>query len=150
MFVSTAKKSSPDVPPSTSTLNVPRSADVSPVSSSVLPSGTPRSAEDPYEVWLAEQKTREKEWANNRATKRAKVVEKELVRKSRESSESISCQKDKLSSVRKQLEAKTEECTLESELRELQHTNADAMKNMQESQKKFYKVSLQHSMLCIN
>ena len=123
VFVSTAKKSSPVA--TTSTLNVTR-PDVTPESSSALPSITPSPAEDPYAVWLAEQKKREKEWSKNRATKKAKImVENESVLKS---SESISCQNDQ------QLEAKTDKCTLvKSDLQELQHSNADAVKTTQES-----------------
>lgn len=134
MFVSTAKKSSPIA--TTSTLNVTR-PDVTPEASSALPSVTSSPAEDPYAVWLAEQKKREKEWSKNRATKKAMlIVENESVLKS---SESISCQNDQ------KLEAKTDECTLvKSDLQELQHSNADVLKTMQESQEKFCKVSLQH------
>ena len=151
MFVSAAKKSSGSsstiVP--TSTLSVTRPADVTLKSSSASPSVTSPPAEDPYAVWLVEQKTREKEWSKNRATKKAKMVGNESVCESSESSESresISCQKDQFSSVKKQLEAKTEECTLlKSELRELQHANANAVKTMQESQEKIFKVSLERN-----
>ena len=146
------KKSSAIVP--TSTLSVARTADVTPESSSSLPSVTSPPA-DPYAVWLAEQKTREKEWSKNRAAKKVKMVGNESVRESSESSESresVGCQNDQLSSIRKQLEAKTEECTLlKSEVRELQHANTNAVKTIQESQEKFFKVSLEHNKsLCIN
>ena len=77
VFVSKATKSSTIV--TTSTLNVAR-PDVTPESSSALPSITPSPAEDPYAVWLAEQKKREKEWSKNRATNKAKImVENESV-----------------------------------------------------------------------
>ena len=70
------------------------------------------------------------------------MVENESVLKS---SESISCQNDQ------QLEAKTDKCTLvKSDLQELQHSNTDAVKTMQESQEKFCKVSLQDKKLLYN
>ena len=84
------------------------------------------------------------------------MVGNESVRESSESSESresFGCQNDQLSSIRKQLEAKTEECTLlKSEVCELQHANTNTVKTIQESQEKFFKVSLeQHNKsLCIN
>ena len=131
------KKSSAII--ATSTLSVARTADVTPESSSLFPSVTSPPA-DPYAVWLAEQKTREKEWTKNRAAKKVKMVGNESVRESsessesRESRESVGCQNDQLSSIRKQLEAKTEECTLlKSEVRELQHANTNAVKTIQES-----------------
>ena len=68
------------------------------------------------------------------------MVENESVLKS---SESISCQNDQ------QLEAKTDECTLvKSDLQELQHSNADAVKTMQESPSA--RLVLQHKKLLYN
>lgn len=69
VFMSTAKKSSPIA--TTSTSSVTRPADVTPESSSALPSVTSSPAEDPYAVWLAKQKKREKEWSKNRAAKKS-------------------------------------------------------------------------------
>ena len=124
----------------TSTLKITR-PDVTPESSSALISITSSSAEDPYAVWPAEQKKREKEWSKNSATKKAKImVENESVLKS---SKSISYQSDQ------QLEAKTDECTLvKSDLQELQHSNADAVKTMQESPSA--RLVLQHKKLLYN
>lgn len=49
---------------------------------------------------------------------------------------------DEMSNVRKQLNAKNEECAiLKNQLRDLQQANVDAVKDRQETQEKFCKVS---------
>ena len=119
----------------------PRPADVTHASSSALPSSTPRPIEDPYSVWLAEQKTQEKEWASNRAAKKAKLLENDSA------GWSSGRQSNELSSIKKQLEAKTEECALlKNQLRDLQ-VSTDAVKNEKESQEKLFKVSYKNKLL---
>lgn len=88
---------------------------------------------------MAEQKKREKEWASNRAAKMAKVIPSESTT---ESSGSQCGHGDEMSNVRKQLNAKNEECAiLKNQLRDLQQANVDAVKDRQETQEKFCKVS---------
>lgn len=88
---------------------------------------------------MAEQKKREKEWASNRAAKMAKVIPSESPT---ESSGSQCGHGDEMSNVRKQLNAKNEECAiLKNQLRDLQQANVDAVKDRQETQEKFCKVS---------
>ena len=126
----TGKKSCPDA-------GIESSTEIVPVSSSPPPSArAPRpTADDPYAVFLAEQKKREKEWASNRAAKMAKVIPTESP------SEPSGSQCDEMSYVKKQLNAKNEECAiLKNQLRDLQQANADAVKDRRETQEKFCKV----------
>ena len=94
------------------------------------------TADDPYAVFLTEQKKREKEWASNRAAKMAKVIANESA------SESGGSQCDEMSYLKKQLNAKNEECAIvKNQLRDLQQANADAVEDERATQEKFCKVS---------
>ena len=134
----TGKKSCPDT-------GIESSTEIVPVSSPPPPSTrAPRpTADDPYAVFVAEQKKREKEWASNRAAKMAKVIPTESP------SEASGSQCDEMSYVKKQLNAKNEECAiLKNQLRDLQQANPDAVKDRRETQEKFCKVGSKVSNSC--
>ena len=64
-------------------------------------------------------------------------------------SEASGSQCDEMSYVKKQLNAKNEECAiLKNQLRDLQQANADAVKDRRETQEKFCKVGLKVSNSC--
>ena len=64
-------------------------------------------------------------------------------------SEPSGSQCDEMSNVKKQLNAKNEECAvLKNQLRDLQQATADAVKDRREMQKKFCKVSSKLSNYC--
>lgn len=101
-------------------------------------------AEDPYADFLLQQKKREIEWASNRAAKKVKVAGSESIPETSSSRRDD----DDISSVRKQLDAKTEECSqLSKQLLDLKQANADAAKSRKETQESFYKVSKKLSKL---
>ena len=141
MLVPTGKNCTPNTTPVSQALSAPSATEVAPAPNPESPSSTLSQTEDPYTAWLAEQKLREKIWASNRAAKRPKVVENADFAVSK-TIEPSGCQSDELLLIRKQLDAKNEECaTLKNQLRDLQQINADAMKSTQESQEKLCKVS---------
>ena len=64
-------------------------------------------------------------------------------------SEPSGSQCDEMSNVKKQLNAKNEECAvLKNQLRDLQQATADAVKDRREMQEKFCKVSSKLSNYC--
>lgn len=103
------------------------------------------AAEDPYEKFLVEQSKRKIEQSSSLTTKKAKVAALEPEARSSRRDD------DEISSVKKQLSAKNEECALlRKQIFDLQQENADAKKRMQESQEKFCKVSINKVGLYVN
>lgn len=95
----------------------------------------PSSTDDPYEAFLAEQRTREVEWAANRAAKRVKIGST--------ANKSSDSHVDETDSIQQQLDAKTEECVpLKNQLWDLQKANADAVKSQHALQENLRKVSV--------
>lgn len=103
------------------------------------------AAEDPYEKFLVEQSKRKIEQSSSFALKKAKVAANEPEARSSQPDD------DEMSSIKKQLDAKNEECALlRKQILDLQQANADAEKRRQESQETFCKVSKQLSRLYVN
>ena len=118
---------------------------LSPVPSGAThPSSVPDLSNHPYEKFLSGQEERKLEWKAQRAAKIAKSDQITAEMPESSSNKDQNQSQDKVSLLRKELDAKTDECQeLKSQLAKAAETNAEALKAQLTAQENFSKVSVE-------
>ena len=136
MFVYTSGTTAKKTPPITVELPVQV---LSPV-----PSAVPDESDHPYEKFLSGQEERKLEWKAQRAAKKTKTDHITTETPESSSKKDQNQDQDQVSLLRKELDAKTDECQqLKNQLAKAVEANAEALKAQLTAQRDLTKVSVE-------
>lgn len=111
---------------------------------SPVPSTVPDESDHPYEKFLSSQEERKLEWKAQRAAKKAKTDHITTETPESSSKKDQNQAQDQVSLLRKELDAKTDECQqLKNQLAKAVEANAEALKAQLTAQGDLTKVSVE-------